>query len=69
MRRDTGRESTSRRVRRCSIGQIFQNFLRQKEDIKRIKRIEEKPITSIKCCPHQKSQQIKTTFTRKREHF
>lgn len=49
MRRDTGRESASRRDRRCSMGQIFQNFLKREKDIKRsLKKIEEKTITFIK---------------------
>lgn len=43
MRRDTGRESASRRDRRCSMGQIFQNFVKSEKDIQRSEiQIEEK---------------------------
>ena len=57
MRRDTGRESISRRVRRCSMGQIFQNFLKQEKYIKGVKKIKRKKQSPLlKCCPHQKSQ-------------
>lgn len=38
MRRDTGRESTSSRLRRCSMGQIFQNFLKQEKGNKGVKK-------------------------------